>query len=235
MLLYVPQLDENLMSCAALDVDGYSTHFEHGACRICREKDVVAHGSLFSGLYILNQYKNDLSVYVARSKSGAKSNAEHLWHRRFGHAYVRTLKEMATKGAVSSLSFSESPQNDVGCVPCVHGKQSRLSLKSRSSKAGSPGEVVFTDVCGPLPVESMSGKRYFVTFTDSFSSFKDVALMENKHETRESFIRFEAKFERKNDCNIKLVFSDNGGGYRGLVDYLSAKGIECEPSAPYTP
>ena len=94
--------------------------------------------------------------------------------------------------------------------------------------------MAFTDVCGPLPVESMSGKRYFDTFTDSFSSFKEVALMENKHETRESFIRFEAKFERKNDCNIKLVYSDSGGEYRGLVDYLSAKGIEWEPSAPYT-
>ena len=62
----VPQLDANLMSCAALDVEGYSTHFEHGACHISREKDVVAHGSLFSGLYVLNQYKNDLIVHVAR-------------------------------------------------------------------------------------------------------------------------------------------------------------------------
>lgn len=54
-------------------------------------------------------------------------------------------------------------------VPCQHEGNDSKSYDSR--------RVVFTDFSGPLPVESVSGKKYFITFTDSFSSFKDQSLM----------------------------------------------------------
>ena len=123
----------------------------------------------------------------------------------------------------------------MSCVSCVKGKLSRVTMKPRTQKATSRGDVIFTDVCGPLPVESLSGKRYLITFTDSFSSFKDVSLMRGKSEALRCFKEFQARFERSNNCKIQLVYSDNGEEYRGLVEYLCEQGIEWEIAAPYTP
>ena len=121
------------------------------------------------------------------------------------------------------------------CVPCVKGKQTRLTLHSRTRKESRPSDVIFTDVCGPLPVQSLSGKIYFITFSDAHSSYKEVELMSRKSEALSCFINFQVKFERKFDCKVKTVYSDNGGEYLGLVEYLNKQGIEWEPSAPYTP
>ncbi|CDF38468.1 unnamed protein product [Chondrus crispus] len=175
-VLYIPDLDTNLVSCAALDMDGYTTHFGDGRCEIRLGNEVMCIGKLKGGLYVMqiSPSRDSELVVIDHSKSG-----EELWHRRFGHVYKRTLKDMATRGT-----------------------QARLTLKSRSHKESGPGDVIFTDVCGPLPVKSLSGKVYFIT---------------------------------KFDCKVKLLYSDNGGEYQGLVEYLEKQGIEWEPSAPYTP
>lgn len=81
------------------------------------------------------------------------------------------------------------------------------------------GQVIFTDVCGPLPLQSLSGKPYFITFSDAMYSFKEVALMENKIEALKCFKEFQANFERKFHCKAKLVYSDDWDEYKGMLHY----------------
>ena len=230
-VLYVPGLDTNLVSCSALDRDGYETKFSKGCCTILMKDEPICTAQLEDGLYILKDIVTEEEADIAVGRT----EGEELWHWRFGHVYLRTLKEMEKSGAVTGISFTDTPQNDVACVPCVEGKQSRLSLYSRKDTATKPGEVIFTDVCGPLPTPSLGGKSFFITFSDSFSSFKDVFLMATKGEALDCFKSFQATFERKYDCKIKLVYSDNGGEYLGMLKYLEKEGIEWESSAPYTP
>ena len=51
-------------------------------------------------------------------------------------------------------------------------KEVRLSSQSRVETAKAPGGEIFTDVCGPLHVQSLSGKSYSITFSDAMSPFK---------------------------------------------------------------
>ena len=169
-VLFAPKLDTNLAFCAALDMDGYFVHFEDGACHILRDADVAGQGHLKNGLYVLHTSVDNLRANITRPAPHTRSTAEVLWHRRFGHASIPTLKIMARRVTVSGMEFTDMPQHDVSCVPCVQGKEARLTLKSRTEVATHPGDVIFTDDCGPLPVSSLSGKRYFIYFTDSFSS-----------------------------------------------------------------
>ena len=111
----------------------------------------------------------EASAYVAKVPTAS----EELWHRRFGHVYLRTLKKMKSNGKVSGISCNDRPQNDVQYVPCTEVKQVRLSLSGKTNNPTGPGEV-FSDVCGPLPVESLGRKRYLITFSDGYSSFKEV-------------------------------------------------------------
>ena len=45
--------------------------------------------------------------------------------------------------------------------------------------------------------------------------------MSQKSEALSCSINFQVKFERKFDCKVKTVYSDNGGEYLGLVEYLN--------------
>ena len=49
-VLYVPDLDTDLISCAALDMDGYTTHFGNRRCEIRLNDKVMCSGKLLEGL-----------------------------------------------------------------------------------------------------------------------------------------------------------------------------------------
>ena len=128
-MLFVPKVDNNPVSCAALDIDGYCVRFEDGACHILRDADVSGQGHLKNGLYVLHTSVDNFRANLTRTAPHTRSTAEELWNRRFGHASIPTLKSMARRGTVSGMKFTDAPQHDVSCVPCVQGKQARLTLK----------------------------------------------------------------------------------------------------------
>ena len=41
--------------------------------------------------------------------------------------------------------------------------------KRGSLRKAEPLQLVFSDVCGPMPIVFMGGAKYFVTFIDDFS------------------------------------------------------------------
>ena len=101
-VLYVPDLDTNLISCAALDMDGYTTYFGNSRCEIRLNDKVMCTGKLLDGLYALEPDPSQDSALVAKNHT----EAEKLWHRRFGHVYKRTLKDMASRGNVAGMHFN---------------------------------------------------------------------------------------------------------------------------------
>lgn len=99
----------------------------------------------------------------------------------------------------------------------------------------APGEILFTDVCGPMPMSSMGGYGYFVSFMDGNIRYKEIRLVKNKSDVLSYFRLVRAKLERKFDCRIKTLYSYNGGEYVGLQQELEELCIEWEYCAPYKP
>jgi hypothetical protein len=53
------------------------------------------------------------------------------------------------------------------CEECVKGKQHKIKFsKDVGHRTKEHLEVVYSDVCGPMQVDSYGGNRYFVTFVD---------------------------------------------------------------------
>jgi len=90
---------------------------------------------------------------------------------------------------------------------------------------------------GPMLVESLGGKRYFVTFIDDYSRCCMVHFMKHKSEIINKFREFETIVT--NECDLKLgaLRTDNGGEYisREFQEYLKSRGIRHEPTIAYTP
>ena len=55
------------------------------------------------------------------------------------------------------------------CEHCLYGKQTLSPHKGSSSHKSEPLQLVHSDVCGLMPLMSMGGAMYFVTFIDDFS------------------------------------------------------------------
>ena len=102
-----------------------------------------------------------------------------LWHCRLGHIGVKRMKNLHTDGLLESLDF-ESPDT---CEPCLIGKMTKTPFSGTMERASDLLEITHADVCGPMSVDTRSGYRYFLTFTDELSRYGYIYLMKHKSET----------------------------------------------------
>jgi hypothetical protein len=70
--------------------------------------------------------------------------------------------------AVSGLPKITTERHDP-CKGCALGKYARKPFPSTEHRSKGVLDLIHFDVCGLMSVESMSGSRYFVLFTDDYS------------------------------------------------------------------
>ncbi|KAL4016333.1 hypothetical protein IC575_023981 [Cucumis melo] len=107
----------------------------------------------------------------------------------------------------------------------------------KGHRAKEPLELVHSDLCGPMNVKARGGFEYFITFTDDYSRYGYVYLMQHKSEALEKFKEYKAEVENALSKTIKTFRSDRGGEYIDLKfqNYLMECGIVSQLSAPGTP
>ena len=75
-------------------------------------------------------------------------------------------------------------------------------------------ELVYSDVCGPIEVESLGGYKYFVTFIDDASRKTWVYLLKSKRPMcSRTFNNFTPWWKEKTGKPLKCLRTDNGGEY----------------------
>ena len=233
-VLYVPKLKKNLFSVGVCTSNGFEVLFKDNEVKIVRDSEIVA-----SGLKQENDlYRMFFKVIVPESVEEANVATLNLrvWHERLGHVDQRAIRDLVKKGLVNGVSLSD--KSNFFCESCQLGKAHRLPFKKDSIKIKTKiGEVMHTDVCGPMSTESPGGSRYFLTFKDDASNYRHVYFMRHKSEVFEKFKVFEKLIRNKFGQSIKILRSDNGREFcnQKMDDYLATCGIKRETTAPYTP
>ena len=92
-----------------------------------------------------------------------------------------------------------------------------------------------SEVCGPMPIVSMGGAQYFVTFIDDFSWKVWVHSLKRKEKVLTIFQSFVTLVETQSNKKVKCLRFDNGGEYvsKAFQEFCDAKGIKREFVAPY--
>ena len=129
------------------------------------------------------------------------------------------------------------------CESCVLGKMHRLPYPSKTEhRSKTILELVHTDLCGPMQIDSVGGSRYLLTFIDDFSRYTVVYLLKRKSEVLNKFKEFVMSMENNNhqlkSLNIvNALRSDNGGEYQSneFKKYCSEKGISQQFTNPNCP
>ena len=124
------------------------------------------------------------------------------------------------------------------CEGCALGKNHRLPFpKGVAWRAKEPLELVHTDVCGPMSINSNGGNRYFILFIDDFTRMTWVYFLKQKSEVFEVFRKFKLFVENQSGRTIKVLRSDNGKEYTSnqFTKYCEEEGIGRQLSVGYTP
>jgi transposase InsO family protein len=122
------------------------------------------------------------------------------------------------------------------CDYCLFGKQHRVSFRRSSTRKSNVLDLAYSDVCGPIEVESLGGNRYFVTFIDDASRKVWVYVLKTKDQVIQLFKKFHAMVERKKRKSLKCLHTDNEGEYTSneFENYCSEYYIRYEKTVPGT-
>ena len=102
-------------------------------------------------------------------------------------------------------------------------------------RASRPYEIIHSDICGPMQVDSIGGSRYMITFTDDYSRYTVAYFIKKKDEALTKFKEFVNYVE--NQSKVEILRSDNGGEYKSnsFSKFCAEKGIVQQFTCPYTP
>ena len=123
------------------------------------------------------------------------------------------------------------------CDHCLAGKPHRESFAKKSTRKKEKLDLVHSNVCGPIEVESLGGNKYFVTFIDDATRKTWIYILKAKGQVFVTFQKFHAMVERETGINLKCLRTDNGGEYTSndFEGYCSHHGTRDEKTIPGTP
>ncbi|XP_021752647.1 uncharacterized protein LOC110715354 [Chenopodium quinoa] len=232
----VKGLMHNLLSISQFCDKGNSVSFTSDSCNIINNKSgkVVQEGARRG-----NTYKVDLNL-IPRNNLTCLSVVEDdplLWHKRFGHASFSLLDKLRSRNLVVGLPIIKFLLYKV-CDACVKGKHvcSSFKLKKRASTT-NPLELIHMDLCGPMRIQSRSGKKYVLVIVDDYSRFTWFIFLSSKDETFNEFVAFSKKIQKISGHSIVHLRSDHGTEFENsrFDEFCRENGMNHNFSAPRTP
>ena len=121
------------------------------------------------------------------------------------------------------------------CPGCAEGKLKRGPFPSSNSKTTDILQLIHFDISGMMPVNSLGGYLYYLTFTDDYSHKTWIYLLKKKDEVFTWFRHFKALIENQTEKRIKILRTDNSTKYESneFHDFCKEAGIERETTTPY--
>ncbi|GJV63650.1 retrovirus-related pol polyprotein from transposon TNT 1-94 [Tanacetum coccineum] len=130
---------------------------------------------LLSGSRNTNLYTISLDDMLKSSLicllSKASKTKSWLWHRRLSHLNFGTLNKLVKDGlarGIPRLKF----QKDHLCSACALGKSKKTSHQPKAEDTNQEKlYLLHMDLCGPMRVASIKGKRYILVIVDDYLRF----------------------------------------------------------------
>ncbi|GJY66076.1 retrovirus-related pol polyprotein from transposon TNT 1-94 [Tanacetum coccineum] len=234
---YVEGLGHNLFSVGQFCDSDLEVAFRKHTCFV-RDLDGV---DLIKGSRGTNLYTISVEDMMRSSPicllSKASKNKSWLWHRRLNHLNFGTLNDLARKDLVRGLPRLKFEKDHL-CSACQLGKSRKATHKPKTINTIT--EVLHTlhmDLCGPLRVQSINGKKYILVIVDDYSRFTWVKFLRSKDETPVFVINLLKQLQVGLNKTVWFVRTDNGTEFvnKILTDYYESVGITHEKTVPRTP
>nr|GEY15325.1 retrovirus-related Pol polyprotein from transposon TNT 1-94 [Tanacetum cinerariifolium] len=187
---YVEGLGHNLFSVGQFCDSDLEVAFRQHSCFIRNLKGVdLLTGSRGNNLYTLSLQDLMASSPICLLSKASKTKSW-LWHRRLSHLNFGAINNLARQGLVRGLPKLKFEKDHL-CSACAMGKSTKKSHKPKSEDTNQEKlYLLHMDLCGPMRVESVNGKKYILVIVDEYSRFTWVKFLRSKDETPMFIIKF---------------------------------------------
>ncbi|GJT52193.1 retrovirus-related pol polyprotein from transposon TNT 1-94 [Tanacetum coccineum] len=153
-------------------------------------------------------------------------------HRRLSHLNFGTINDLDKQGLVKWLPKLKY-QKDHLCFACSLGKSKKHTHKPKSDDSIQEKlYLLYMDLCGPMRIKSINGKKYILVIIDDYSWFTWVKFLRSKDETTEIVIKLLKKIQVRLNATVCNIRTDNGTEFvnQTLQAYYEDVGISHQTS-----
>jgi transposase len=224
---YTPEVVKNLFSVSSAADEGFTYWLHKDTCRLMQGNEIILvgkrHNSLYKLLLCVVQPSEPAQVLIA---SINRHDTLQQWHERLGHQSKAYVEKFLKKRGIKYV------KGDKLCEGCVLGKHHCLLFGTRPKDVSRPGDLIHSDVCGPMQEESF---KYFVTFKDEYSKYRRVYFLKYKSEVPAKLKVFLAETKTLSHV-VKELLTDGDGEYssKELEAITRDTGLQHHKSMPYT-
>nr|GEV83664.1 retrovirus-related Pol polyprotein from transposon TNT 1-94 [Tanacetum cinerariifolium] len=121
---------------------------------------------------------------------------------------------------------------------CELGKAKRKSFQTKTTPSSKRRlQLLHMDLCGPMRVPSINGKKYVLVIVDDYSRYTWTYFLRSKDETPEVLIDFLRLVQRGLHAQVRIVRTDKGMEFlnKTLHAYFASEGILHQTSIARTP
>ncbi|GJV52168.1 retrovirus-related pol polyprotein from transposon TNT 1-94 [Tanacetum coccineum] len=169
--------------------------------------------------------------------SKATKTKSWLWHRRLSHLNFSDINHLARHGLVRGLPKLKFEKDHL-CSACSMGKSKKQSYKPKSKDTNQEKlYLLHMDLCRPMRVASVNGKRYILVIMDDYSRFTWVKFLASKDEALDFIIKFLKMIQVRLNATVRNIRTNNRTEFvnQTLRDYYEQVGISHETSVARTP
>nr|GEX52548.1 retrovirus-related Pol polyprotein from transposon TNT 1-94 [Tanacetum cinerariifolium] len=168
---YMEGLSHNLFSVGQFCDSDLEVAFRQHTCFICNLDGVdLLTGSRGNNLYTLSIQDMMASSPICLLSKASKTKSW-LWHHRLSHLNFGAMNHLARQGLVRGLPKLKFEKGHL-CSACAMGKSTRKTHKPKSEDTNQEKlYLLHMDLCGPMRVESVNGKKYILVIVDDYSRF----------------------------------------------------------------
>nr|GFA63206.1 integrase, catalytic region, zinc finger, CCHC-type, peptidase aspartic, catalytic [Tanacetum cinerariifolium] len=197
---YVECLNHNLFSVGQFCDADLEVALRKSTCfvRDLQGNDLLI-GNPESDLYTISLQESTSSTPLCLMAKATPTQAW-LWHRRLSHLNFDYINLLSKKDIMIGLPKLKYVKDQV-CSFCELSKANKSSFKSKAILS-SKGRLnlLHMDLCGPMRVASINGKKYILVIVDDYSRYTDGENLD--------------KMKEKGDQCILVGYSTQSKGYR---------------------
>jgi len=199
-VLYVPQLETNLLSVGRLIQKGYNVAFSALSCSVTtKDSFEILRAQYNHGIYQVNLNYGQpqpptMQIHQVHTAI-TKPLPMQTWHRRLGHLNEADISRLATESA-DDIKIDPATTDSI-CIPCLQGKQHVNINRQPAQRATQLGSKIHSNLCGPIGTPSHSNYRYYIIYVDDWSRYIWVYFLKTKmaDEISARFREFQALLE----------------------------------------
>nr|GEW05411.1 hypothetical protein [Tanacetum cinerariifolium] len=224
---YVEGLNYNLFSVGQFCDADLEVAFRKSTCYIhdLKENDLLT-GSHGIDLYSITLQDTNCPNLICLMDKATLSQAW-LWHRRLSHLNFDTINLLSKNDIVIGLPKLKFIKDHL-CSSCELGKAKQKSFHTKITPSSKRQlQLLHMDLCGPMRVASINGKRYVLVIVDDYSRYTWTYFLRSKDETPKVLIDFIRLVQRGLQAQVRIVRTDKGTEFlnQTLHAYFAVEGI----------